>query len=342
MLEQLTATTTHPTSPTSVLEVEHTIAIARSLIQTEIAGIQQLVHCLDASFVAACQYLYCCAGHIIVMGIGKSGHIGKKIAATLASTGSPAFFIHPTEALHGDLGMMTKQDVLLMISHSGETADMLALLPAIQSWYLPLITMTSQPASTLAQAATININIGVAQEACPLGLAPTTSSTASLVMGDALAMVLLHRRGLSQHDFARLHPGGMLGKRLLLKVRHLMHTDNAMPIVTIDALLTTALIEMTSKQLGMTIVITATGEIAGILTDGDIRRAFEQGADAHATRITQCMSSTPKTIASHCLVMEALEKMETLKITTLIVSDDQLKPIGVIHIHDILRAGLAI
>ncbi len=321
-------------------DIEKICELGRAVIETEAATISALSARIGADFAKACHLLLACTGRIIVMGMGKSGHIGKKIAATFASTGSPAFFIHPGEAKHGDFGMITAKDVLLVISNSGETDEILAILPFIKRLNLPFITLTGNTLSTLAKAATINIDASVEKEACPLGLAPTSSTTAALVMGDALAISLLERRGFTAEDFALSHPGGTLGRRLLLRVDEIMHTGNAIPSVNLDAMLKTALVEMTHKKLGMTTVLNEQGELAGIFTDGDVRRAFDSNADVHKTVIHHIMSKNPKVIRPGTLAAEALHIMETYKITALIVTDEQKKPIGIVHLHDILRAGV--
>jgi arabinose-5-phosphate isomerase len=274
------------------------------------------------------------------MGVGKSGHIANKIAATLASTGSPAFFVHPSEAKHGDIGMITKKDVVLALSNSGESEEIISILPFIKRLDVPLITLTGKPHSTLAKAASINIDVGVEKEACPLGLAPTSSTTAALVMGDALAMALLDKRGFTEDDFALSHPGGTLGRRLLLLVSEIMHKGEEVPIISLNATLKEALLEMTHKKLGMTTIVNENGELAGIFTDGDVRRALDKEVDVHKTNIQAIMSKNPKTIDSHLLAAQALNIMETYKITSLVVLDGKGKPTGIIHIHDILRAGV--
>lgn len=302
--------------------------------------ISSLMDRIDQNFAKACQFLHSCEGRIAVTGVGKSGHISKKIAATFASTGSPAFFIHPSEAKHGDIGMITKRDVLLALSNSGESEEIISILPFVKRLNIPLITLTGKPHSTLARAATINIDVSVEKEACPLGLAPTSSTTAALVMGDALAMALLEKRGFTETDFALSHPGGTLGRRLLLRVDEIMHQGDEIPLVSQHHSLKEALVEMTRKKLGMTTVINDAGELIGIFTDGDVRRAFDKNADIHNTQIQQVMSRNPKTITRHFLAAEALNIMETYKITSLVVVDEQNKPDGIIHIHDILRAGV--
>jgi arabinose-5-phosphate isomerase len=321
------------------MEFEKICELGRSVILTEAQMINNLIQRIDHSFGKACHFLLECKGRIAVMGMGKSGHIGKKIAATFASTGSPAFFIHPSEAKHGDVGMLTKEDVLLALSNSGESEEMLAILPSIKRLGIPLISLTGRPYSTLAKAATINLDVSVEKEACPLGLAPTSSTTAALVMGDALAMALLDKRGFTQNDFAISHPGGALGRQLLLSVDELMHKGKDVPIVSIEATLKTALVEMTQKKLGMTTVVDADGKLSGVFTDGDVRRAFDKNAELHQC-ITDFMNQNPKTLTSNLLAVEALRIMETFKITSIIVIDEHHCPIGVIHIHDILKAGV--
>jgi len=314
--------------------------LGRAVIETEADMIRTLTTRIDHRFAEACQSILRCSGRVIVMGMGKSGHIGKKIAATFASTGTPAFFIHPGEAKHGDFGMITAQDIVLVLSNSGETEEILAILPFIKHLGLTLLTLTGNPQSTLAKAATINIDVSVAKEACPLGLAPTSSTTAALVMGDALAISLLEKRGFTANDFAMSHPGGALGRRLLLRVDEIMHTGDAMPKVDYDAFLKTALMEMTQKKLGMTTVIHKNSELAGIFTDGDVRRAFDNNADIHQTPIHRIMTTQPKVLRPGTLAAEALHIMETHKITALIIINDHNHPVGVVHLHDILRAGV--
>ena len=321
-------------------DIEKICNLGKAVVQTEAEAILALVDRIDERFAIACRHLLECKGRIIVIGMGKSGHISKKIAATFASTGAPAFFVHPGEAKHGDIGMITQNDVVLALSNSGETEEIICLLPFLKRMDIPLIAMTGNPNSTLAQTATINLDVSVAKEACPLGLAPTSSTTAALVMGDALAISLLQKRGFTQEDFALSHPGGILGRRLLLKVDEIMHTDNAIPKVNLDALLKTALVEMTQKKLGMTTVINDQNELAGIFTDGDVRRAFDSNADIHKTMIQHIMSKNPKVIRPGMLAAEALHIMETYKITALIVTNENHHPIGVVHMHDILRAGV--
>jgi arabinose-5-phosphate isomerase len=321
-------------------DIEKICELGRAVIETEANAITALLPRIDHLFAQACQYLLNCEGRIIVLGMGKSGHIGKKIAATFASTGSPAFFVHPGEANHGDIGMITPKDVVLALSNSGETDEILSLLPFIKRLDVPLIAMTGKPSSTLAKAANVNLDVSVTKEACPLGLAPTSSTTVALVMGDALAISLLQKRGFTAEDFALSHPGGTLGRRLLLKVDEIMHTGSSIPKVNYDALLKNALMEMTQKKLGMTTIVNQENELAGIFTDGDIRRAFDNNADIHKTAIHEIMTRNPKVIRMGTLAAEALHIMETYKITSLIVTDEQNKLLGIVHLHDILRAGV--
>jgi arabinose-5-phosphate isomerase len=281
-----------------------------------------------------------CEGRIVVLGMGKSGHIGGKIAATLASTGTPAFFVHPGEASHGDLGMITGRDVVLAISNSGETAELLTILPLIKRLGVPLVTLTGNASSTLARAADVNIDVSVAQEACPLGLAPTSSTTATLVMGDALAVSLLEARGFTAEDFARSHPGGRLGRRLLLLIRDIMHTGTAVPKVTEDVLLGDALVEMTRKGLGMTVVVDGAGRLCGIFTDGDLRRILDRRIDVHRTTIGEVMTRPCKSAAADMLAAEALKMMEQYRINALPVIDGDGLLIGAFNMHDLLRAGV--
>jgi arabinose-5-phosphate isomerase len=323
-----------------MFDMDEICELGRAVIQTEADMIQNLVGRIDHKFAKACETLLKCEGRIIVMGMGKSGHIAKKIAATFASTGTPAFFVHPGEAKHGDFGMITRKDVILALSNSGETEEVLSLLPFMKRLDIPLIAITGNPNSTIALNANINLDISVEKEACPLGLAPTSSTTTSLVMGDALAISLLQKRGFTAEDFALSHPGGTLGRRLLLKVDQLMHVGDAIPRVNLDTDLKTALAEITQKKLGMTTVLHADGKLAGVFTDGDVRRAFDNNADVNNTRINQVMTKNPKVIRPGILAAEALNIMETYKITSLIITNDQHHPVGIIHMHEILRAGV--
>jgi arabinose-5-phosphate isomerase len=323
------------------MDVEAICEYGRAVIDTETTMISRLSSRIDQNFANACRYLYNCQGRIVVMGVGKSGQIGKKIAATLSSTGSPSYFVHPSEAKHGDIGVMVPSDVVIMLSNSGESDELLGLLPSVKRLGIPLITLTGKPHSTLAQAATVNLDVSVEKEACPLGLAPTASTTAALVMGDALAMSLLSMRGFTQEDFARSHPGGSLGRRLLLRVDEIMHRAEAMPLVSHLASLKQALVEITQKKLGMTVIAGDAGELVGIFTDGDVRRALDKNVDIHQTPMRDIMTKNPKTIAGHLLAADALDTMETHQITSLVILGEHNKPEGVIHIHDILRARVS-
>ena len=281
-----------------------------------------------------------CKGRIVVIGMGKSGHIGNKIAATLASTGSPAFFVHPGEASHGDLGMITSSDVVLALSNSGETREIITILPLIKRMGAPLISMTGNPASTLAREANVNLDVSVAKEACPLDLAPTASTTAALVMGDAVAIALLEARGFTAEDFALSHPGGSLGRRLLLHVYDIMHKDDAIPAVAQDASLRDALMEMTAKGLGMTAIVDGEGRAVGIFTDGDLRRCLDRDIDVRAAKIADVMIPGGKRIAPDRLAVEALNLMEEKKINALLIVDNDERLCGALNMHDLLRAGV--
>lgn len=314
----------------------------QEVIRVESAAIANLKNSINQNFNKACELLLQCAERVIVMGMGKSSYIGGKIAATLASTGTPAFFVHPGEASHGDLGMITQKDVVIAISNSGETPEILTLLPLIKHLKVPLISLTGNPNSTLAKAAEINLDVSIKEEACPLGLAPTSSTTAALVMGDALAITLLQARGFTAVDFARSHPGGRLGKRLLLKVSDLMKTGENIPRVNSDVTVSEALIEMSQKALGMTLVIDPkTHKLLGIYTDGDLRRTLDKNLDIRETPVKKVMSANPKIIEADKLAVEALRIMEDFRITALVVAGEDHMPHGVIHMHDLLRAGVA-
>lgn len=315
--------------------------LARAVIETETQAVANLVGRIGPSFVHACRFMYDCEGRIVVLGMGKSGHIGEKIAATLASTGSPAFFVHPGEASHGDMGMITGDDVVLALSNSGETAEILTILPLIKRLGVPLIALTGKTDSSLAMAADAHLDVSVEKEACPLGLAPTSSTTAALVMGDALAVSLLEQRGFTADDFALSHPGGSLGRRLLLHIEDIMHSGDQMPCVTETASLSEALLEMTKKGLGMTGIIGADGTLAGIFTDGDLRRVLDHGeVNVHKMGIAEVMTRQCKTAQSKQLAVEVLSLMEQHKINSLMVTDEQQKPVGALNMHDLLRAGV--
>jgi arabinose-5-phosphate isomerase len=314
--------------------------LALAVIQVEAEAVAGLAGQINESFVAACKLMFDCKGRVVVMGIGKSGHIAGKIAATLASTGTPAFFVHPGEASHGDMGMITKQDVVLALSNSGETEEIVKILPIIKRLAVPLVAMTGNPKSTLATFATTHINVSVPQEACPLGLAPTSSSTAALVMGDALAVSLLEARGFTKDDFALSHPGGSLGKQLLLRVDDIMHINEAMPMVHKSALISAALLEMTEKKLGMTAIVEDDNRLMGIFTDGDLRRMLSKNFDLHKTCIVEVMTPNCTVIKANTLAAEAMQIMELKKINALIVVDDQHHAVGALNMHDLIRAGI--
>jgi arabinose-5-phosphate isomerase len=315
-----------------------TLAVA--VIQTEMQAIANLVDRIDASFMQACELLLACQGRVVVTGMGKSGHIAGKIAATLASTGTPAFFVHPGEASHGDLGMITRKDVVLALSNSGETEEILTILPLIKRLGVPLIAMTGNPLSALSRWSSVHIDVSVAQEACPLGLAPTSSTTAALVMGDALAVSLLQSKGFTRDDFALSHPGGSLGKRLLLQVSDVMHCGPEVPFVGNEATISEALVEMTQKKLGMTAVVDDGHRVVGIFTDGDLRRMLEKNLDVHTTKIASVMTSPCAMIDVAMLAAEAMQIMETKKINALLIVDENKVLQGALNMHDLLRAGI--
>lgn len=310
---------------------------ARSVIDTERQAVSALKQRIDGHFVGACQLILACEGRVVVLGMGKSGHIGHKIAATLASTGTPSFFVHPAEAGHGDLGMITRGDVVIALSNSGETAEIITLLPVIKRLDIPLIALTGNPASTLGMAAAACLDVSVAREACPLNLAPTASTTACLVLGDALAVALLEARGFNADDFARSHPGGSLGRRLS-SVRDVMHTGDDIPRVNETTILSRTLLEMSAKGLGMTAVLDEQGQVSGIFTDGDLRRTLDAGFDVHTTTTAEVMTRNPRTIAETCLAAEALRMMEEHRINALLVLDEDQQLAGVLNMHDLLRA----
>lgn len=333
--------TKHSLSPNSARQVDaaQLRALGLAVVAVEANAVTTLSERIDQHFAHACEQILRCTGRVVVIGMGKSGHIGGKIAATLASTGTPAFFVHPGEASHGDLGMIIERDVVLALSNSGETTEILTILPLIRRLGVPLITLTGNPNSTLAREATVNLDVSVAKEACPLGLAPTASTTAALVMGDALAIALLQARGFTEEDFARSHPGGSLGRRLLLRISDIMHTGDSVPRVSHDALLSAALVEMTRKGLGMTAVLDESG-LVGIFTDGDLRRTLDRGVDVHHTPIEQVMTRKCRTIRPDRLAAEALREMETHKINALLVVDENRQLVGALNMHDLLRAGV--
>ena len=313
--------------------------LGERVLRLEAEAILGLIPKLDERFDRAVELLHACAGRVIVTGIGKSGLVGRKIAATLASTGTPAYFLHPAEGVHGDIGMVARTDVVVALSNSGETDEMLAILPTLKRLGVPVVLLTGNPKSTLARQCEVILDVSVAEEACPLNLAPTSSTTAALAVGDALAMALLEVRGLRPEDYAALHPGGSLGWRALFRVGDLMHTGEAMPVVAEDALLEEAIREMTRKGLGMTTVVDAEGRLIGVITDGDLRRLHLRGGPLDARCAGEVATRSPKTIGADDLAATALETMEG-RITSLVVVDDGHRPRGVIHMHDILRAKI--
>src|SRR6185436_18215826 len=313
--------------------------LAERVLRIEAEAILGLIPKLDERFDRAVEMLHRCSGRVIVTGMGKSGLIGRKVAATLASTGTPAFFLHPAEGVHGDIGMVARGDVVLALSNSGETDEMLAILPPLKRLGVPIVLLTGHPKSTLARQSEVVLDVSVSEEACPINLAPTSSTTAALAMGDALAMVLLDLRGLRAEDYAALHPRGTLGWRALFRVGDLMHTGDAMPAVTETAALAEAVQEMTRKGLGMTTVVDAEGRLAGVITDGDLRRLHLRGGPFETLRAGDVATRSPRTIGADDLAAKALEVMEG-KITSLVVVDEAQRPRGVVHLHDILRAKI--
>ena len=328
-------------APNSALAVpdEALIASGRAVIDIEAQALEALKGSLGADFAAACRHILACRGRVVCTGMGKSGHIATKIAATLASTGTPAFFMHPGEASHGDLGMVTDADVVLALSNSGESEEILAIVPALKRQGNLIISMTGRPASSLGRLADGHLDASVPAEACPLGLAPTSSTTAALVLGDALAVALLEARGFTAEDFARSHPAGALGRRLLLHIRDIMHAGDDIPRVAVDASASAALLEMTRKRLGMTAVVDADGVLQGVFTDGDLRRCLDdEDTDLKATPVSQLMGRSPKTIGADALAVEAAHLMEAHKVNALVVVDAANRVVGALNIHDLLRA----
>ncbi|MDA3902238.1 MAG: KpsF/GutQ family sugar-phosphate isomerase [Desulfuromusa sp.] len=318
------------------------IETAKRVLQIEADAILALQSRIDGDFSQAVKMILDCQGKVVVTGMGKSGLICQKIAATMASTGTPTFFLHPAEGLHGDLGMLSKGDVIIAVSYSGETEEVSRILPVIKRMGLPLIAISGKPQSTLGIAGDVHLDISVAEEACPLGLAPTASTTATLAMGDALAVALLNERGFRAEDFALVHPGGALGKKLLLRVEDLMHVGDAIPLVAPETLLREALFEITDKKLGVTGVIDTQGVLVGVFTDGDLRRIMELGLESLQQPIHQVMSTSPKRILRRNLAAKALQFMEAHSITSLFVfADEQGKePVGIVHLHDLLKSGV--
>jgi arabinose-5-phosphate isomerase len=314
--------------------------MALAVIETESTAIDGLRARIDDTFVEACQAMLNCKGRVVLLGVGKSGHIGGKIAATLASTGTPAFFVHPAEASHGDLGMITSDDVVLLLSNSGETEEVKNLLPVLKRLGVVIISMTGNPDSSLGKHSDINLDVSIEKEACPLGLAPTSSTTAALVMGDALAVSLLETRGFTKDDFARSHPAGALGRKLFLHIADVMHSGDDMPRISPGASVSEAIVEMTGKRLGLSAVVDTDNRVLGVFTDGDLRRALDKSLDPHQTSIEQVMTVNPKTISPHALAAEAVQMMQSHKIQGLLVVGDSGELEGVLNFHDLLGAGI--
>ena len=315
------------------------IDVANRVLDIESAAIKDLKGTLNKSFVEACEACGNCKGKIIVMGLGKSGHIADKIAATFASTGTPAFFIHPSEAIHGDLGMIDKEDIVLILSYSGETEEIVSLIPIIKNMGITIIALTGNKKSKLSNEATINLNVEVKEEACPMNLAPTASTTAALAMGDAIAVALLEKKGFTKEDFAKSHPGGVLGKKLLLSLGDIMHEGDEIPIVYETDKLASGLIEMSEKALGMTAVLNNDNELIGIFTDGDLRRTLENKVDIQSTYMKKVMKKDPYTMSAETLAYNAVAIIQEMKITSLLIVKDK-KVIGALNIHDLFRAGV--
>ena len=321
--------------------MDNILDIAKKVLKTEAEAVHGLIEKLDSNFEKAVEIIYNSRGRVVVTGMGKSGLVGKKIAATLASTGTPAFFLHPAEASHGDLGMVTERDIVIAISNSGETEELVGLIPFLKRFNLTLISMTGNQNSTLARASNILLDISVKEEACPLGIVPTASTTATLALGDALAVALLIKRGLNEEDFAFFHPGGIIGKKLFIKVKDLMHTGETLPVVLPHTPMIKAVVEISSKRLGVTIVTDSDNRIAGIITDGDLRRGIEKWGKAFFDMMAgEVMSKNPKIISEDELAVKALSIMETYSITSLVVPDDEGRAKGIIHLHDILKQGI--
>lgn len=331
---------TPPRPSMTTMTADQLVASARRTIEIELNAVSALSAQLDDAFARACGLILEATGKVVVIGMGKSGHIGRKIAATLASTGTTAMFVHPAEASHGDIGMIASDDVVLALSNSGTTEEILALIAVLKRKAIPLISLTGKPDSELAQAAAANLDASVAEEACPLGLAPTSSTTAALIMGDALAMALLEARGFTREDFAISHPGGNLGRKLLVKVADVMHEGSELPRVALGTTLSTALLEMTSKGFGLTTVVNERDELVGVFSDGDLRRAIDSGIDIHGTTIDSLMSTDYRFIASSALAAEAALKMEETSVYVLIVSDQPGQLTGLVKMHDLLRANV--
>jgi arabinose-5-phosphate isomerase len=316
------------------------LEVGRRVLDIEARAVQALVQRLDGGFSVAVDLLYHCKSKVVVSGMGKSGLIGQKIAATMASTGTPSFFLHPAEGLHGDLGMLARRDVLIAISNSGETQEILQLLPFMERMGIPVVAIVGRKGSTLAKNSRVALDVSVEEEACPMGLAPTASTTATLAMGDALAVALLEKRGFKEQDFAQFHPGGTLGRRLLVKVRDLMHRGQDVPQVRETVLGSAAILEMSAKKLGMTMVVDRAGALLGVITDGDLRRFVQQGGDFSKITAGSLASRRPKLIRPNELAAKAVEMMERYAVTTLVVADNAKQIVGVVHLHDLLKHGI--
>ncbi len=315
-------------------------SLARAVIETETTALTALVERIDDQFTLACEWMLTCSGRVVVLGIGKSGHIAAKIAATLASTGTPAFFVHPAEASHGDLGMITAEDVAVLLSNSGESSELKQILPILKRLGVKIIALTGNPGSTLARHAGVNLDVSVQEEACPLGLAPTSSTTAALVMGDALAIALLEARGFTEEDFARSHPAGALGRRLLLHISDVMHSGEDIPRVNEKTPVTDAIVEMTQKRLGMTVVLDDKDRVLGVFTDGDLRRTLDRGLDPHSAKVGSVMTRGGKSIHPNALAIEAAKVMQEHRIQVLLVLDENGELQGVLNFQDLLAAGV--
>lgn len=313
---------------------------AKRVLKIEAESVLSLMDSIGESFESAVELIVQCEGKVVVTGMGKSGLICQKIASTMASTGTPAFFLHPAEGVHGDLGMLAKGDVVIAISNSGETEEVIRILPIIRRMGLKLISITGESQSTLASVGDTFLNVSVKEEACPLGLAPTASTTATLALGDALAVALMYKRGFKEEDFALFHPGGSLGKSLLLKVSDLMHTGERVPVISAESSVKEVIFEMTSKGFGVTAVMSNKGSFVGVISDGDLRRALERDGDIINETASNIMKENPKTISSHDLAAKALSEMEKNKITVLFVLDENEKPTGILHLHDLLQSGV--
>jgi arabinose-5-phosphate isomerase len=325
---------------TTTLKGGTSLDVGRRVLDIEARAVQALIQRLDGDFSGAVDLLYHCQGKVVVSGMGKSGLIGQKIAATMASTGTPSFFLHPAEGLHGDLGMLARSDVLIAISNSGETQEILQLLPFMERMGVPVVSIVGRIGSTLAKNSAVALDVSVAEEACPMGLAPTASTTATLAMGDALAVALLEKRGFKEQDFAQFHPGGTLGRRLLVKVRDVMHAGAELPQVQETVSISVALLEMSAKKLGMTTVVDRAGALVGVITDGDLRRFVQQGGDFSKGTAGFLASRRPKMIGPDELAAKAVEMMERYAITTLVVADNAKRIVGVVHLHDLLKHGI--